>query len=202
MKGTRIDVVDRADINQQPYLRLPQREIGVPTPLFVIDFQKIVAKIPSPEEVLKLRRNAIYDWTKKCMEETLEELRTIDLERFSNEGKTELKKVFQDVFQADVNGMDIGDIFNLAEINTGIPIRDVVVKSDVYNLWCDKAKVSYVRPEEKFSSRLENLHKCDDNGNFDMYAIDFSQWKNWICKDFEAMRDGGKTKLFQVESRK
>ena len=192
IRGGYVDVLNWAEKDSVPYIDINEREKSVQKPLWIIDFQKIMAHKPNPKYVNqeKIRTfagiiheyaNHIYkggDFFSKhvVLKEVLknEDFSAMsggigfDLEKIlSNKWPEELKKINEKVLREH-------------------PINDVVYFS-IYKSWKRRKNILYFSPKESFAKELEKKHAYDNEGNFLPNAISVNAYVKPLTNDLLAI---------------
>lgn len=200
VRGGYVDVLNWAEKDNSPYVDISEREKNLQKPLWVIDFQKIMANKPSPKYLNeeKIRAfagivneyaNHIYrggDFFSKHL--VLKDvLKNEDFSAMSGGVGFDLEKILRDKWPEE-----------LSKINEKVlrehPITDVVYFS-LYRSWKRGKDILYFSAKEDFSKELEKKHAYDENGNFLPNAVNVNAYIKTLTIDLQAIAEKSYEKL-------
>lgn len=192
IRGGYVDVLNWAEKDNPPYLDINEREKNLQKPLWIIDFQKIMADKPSPKYLNeeKIRAfagivneyaNHIYrggDFFSKHLV-LANVLKDEDFSAMSGGVGFDLEKILSDKWPEELKRIN-------EKVLREHPITDVVYFS-LYRNWKSGKRILYFSPKEDFSKELEKKHAYDENGNFLPNAISVNAYIKPLIKDLQAI---------------
>jgi len=187
--GGYTDIISEAETNTPPYMDVIQRERTAQRPLWIIDFQRIIADQPSPkyllDEQLRLVRGFFTDY--------LSEQRSQELFEKSLQQPTVDKKI--DNILRILNS----DLRTRLERELGAELENTwkrvarehpvagVAHFDLYESFAQVRKISYVIPSIEFSRELCRRHTYDESGNFQSNVVSIVDYVDKLNSDLEIL---------------
>ncbi len=207
VKGSFVDVVDRAEISLPPYIDVQKREQAAEKPpLWIIDFERVIARQPRQslliEQRLEFMRRFIDSYLQKLPQE--ESARwNISAYPFTEQDADRLITRFRDdLYKATHNKNFVPEINKLDASITLDNYVDDVIDFDGYTQWASKKPVMYITTTPQFSRLLREAHGFDANENFNPSSVDIKPYVQNLSHDLEQIANKSSKDLRLLMMRK
>ena len=189
--GCIVDVVSRSDAVVQPYIDVSFRERSAQSPLWIIDFGKIISPQPSPLDLRKARLDILSDIVSDTVKSgggTL--VSALEEQTFDGGGCKNIIMALRNTVE-NIHPESILPLMNAA--HKSIPSEkyvDRVVPFDGYALWSRDHTIARISPIAKISADFENAHSYDSSGHFNPSSVSIGLYVEFIESDLRMLARG------------
>jgi hypothetical protein len=195
--GGYVDIVDRAELIKPPYLYVADKEKNLQKPFWIIDFQRIVAKLPSEKHLSIERARALSEILEYPIStQESEKLFSEYLQQETDATHPELRinsilKRLIPILKERLSSNLEEKLKQAYEITLRRHPVDAVVPFNLYEIWNRNAGAVYITPSPELTKELESQRKYDEEGNFLSSSVAVQPYVNRLKQDLTAYASAG-----------
>ena len=207
VKGAYVETVSMADTDKPPWYDAQVHEQNSPSPLWVIDFHRIIARRPDPHVLSLARAQAISSLLQNYGQKFTADEKTTELLR-SALTSSAIAKITHSVVDGVRNHLakNLENELSLVEAACRDPeiLRWRTTCFMGYNEWVAHRsttdRILYIVPHNDVMSDLIKAERADECGGFLPLSVDVTKYRQSIRFDLEAIARGrtGELRLFDV----
>jgi len=196
LDGGYTDIVDRAEMKVPPYIDVNKKEKDIQSPLWIIDFGKIIAPQPKTSVLANARVEAIISMINNNF------IRRLKYNpELAGEYDPQYKHILAEypftppsitkiVKHLESTVMSLYDEFlsEIKRIDESIKAEDCIDKVVLFNgyaVWAKNKSIVYLFPRPSFLAGLEKRHSNYPDGNFNPSSVSIKDYTEAIRMDLQ-----------------